>query len=184
MNKELIYDDDEYSDEGFLVPFGVVKKNIQNKLMTIEFWIDAGKKIVNNPKTNNVKLENYSTVYRFQNFNNSIEKYFSGDCVCAVGFSSDTNLMIGGFGLFGGRSENIAKIKLFDIGIQFHEKNIGDGELLAASDDITYKCKKGRIFPILFKVPVIIKSGRWYEFILSIQNLALYWQSNGAKKIS
>ena len=26
MNKELIYDDAEYSDEGFLVPFGVVKK--------------------------------------------------------------------------------------------------------------------------------------------------------------
>ena len=93
----------------------------------------------------------------------------------------DTNLMIGGFGLFGGRSENIAKIKLFDIGIQFHEKNIGDGELLAACDDITYKCKKGRIFPILFKVPVIIKSGRWYDFFLSIQNLALFAIKYGAK---
>ena len=156
-----------------MVPFGVVKKNVQNKVMTIEFWIDAGKNNVNNPKTTNIPHKNYSTVYRFQNFNNSIGKYFSRDCICAIRFSSDTNLMIGGFGLFGGRRENIAKIKLFDIGSsQFDEKNIGDGELLAASDDITYKCKKGRIFPILFKVPVIIKSGRWYEFFLSIQNVA------------
>ena len=79
--------------------------------------------------------------------------------------------MIGGFGLFGGRRENIAKIKLFDIGnVEGVEKNIGDGELLAASDDITYKCKKGRIFPILFKVPVIIKSGRWYELTAGQKN--------------
>ena len=79
-----------------------MKKNLQNKVMSIEFWIDVGKNIVNNPKTSDVQHEDYSTVYRFQNFNNSIGKYFSGDCICAIGFSSDTNLMIGGFGLFGG----------------------------------------------------------------------------------
>ena len=63
MDKKLIYDDAEYSDEGFLVPFGVVKKNLQNKVMTIEFWI-AGKNIVNIPKTSFVQRKDYSTDFK------------------------------------------------------------------------------------------------------------------------
>ena len=119
--------------------------------MTIEFWIDAGKNILNNPKTSNVQRKDYSTVNRFQNINKSIEKYFSGDCICAIGFSSDTNLMIGGFGLFGGRSENIAKIKLFDIGIIFHEKTLEMENYLQLVMILPTNAKKEEYFPYFSK---------------------------------
>ena len=48
-------------------------------------------------------------------------------------------MLLGGFGLFGGRGEYIGKIKLFDIGIEGGDQE-GDGELLAESDEIAYEC--------------------------------------------
>ena len=44
---------------------------------------------------------------------------YSGHSIEAVRFSADTDIMIGGYGLFGGRGEYTGKIKLFDLGIYF-----------------------------------------------------------------
>ena len=42
---------------------------------------------------------------------------YSGHSVEAIRFMSDTDILLGGFGLFGGRGEYVGKIKLFDIGV-------------------------------------------------------------------
>ena len=71
---------------------------------------------------------------------------------------ADTDVLLGGFGLFGGRGEYIGKIKLFDIDTG-HEDN---AKLLAESEEITYQCEPRNTFPILFKEPLKIKAQRWY----------------------
>jgi hypothetical protein len=43
---------------------------------------------------------------------------YSGHSVEAIRFMSDTDVLLGGFGLFGGRGEYVGKIKLFDIGVE------------------------------------------------------------------
>ena len=75
---------------------------------------------------------------------------------------ADTDVLLGGFGLFGGRGEYIGKIKLFDIGTG-HEDN---AKLLAESELITYQCEARNTFPILFKDPLKIKAQRWYILVL------------------
>ena len=85
---------------------------------------------------------------------------YSGHSIEAIRFMADTDVLLGGFGLFGGRGEYIGKIKLFDIGIEGGDQE-GDGELLAESDEIAYECGARQKFPILFDEPVTIHSGRW-----------------------
>ena len=81
--------------------------------------------------------------------------------VDAIQFMTDTDVIIGGFGLFGNPTGYIGKIKLFEIGTgpDSHEDN---SELLAESDEITYQCEPRNTFPILFKEPLKIKADRWY----------------------
>merc|ERR1712077_123388 len=60
---------------------------------------------------------------------------YSGHSIEAIRIMSDTDVLLGGFGLFGGRGEYVGKIKLFDIGIEGGE-NEGDGELICESDEV------------------------------------------------
>ena len=73
----------------------------------------------------------------------------------------DTDILLGGFGLFGGRGEYVGKIKLFDIGTEGGEQE-GDGDLLAESDEVAYECGARQKYPILFDEAVTIHAGRWY----------------------
>ena len=73
----------------------------------------------------------------------------------------DTDILLGGFGLFGGRGEYVGKIKLFDIGTEGGDQE-GDGDLLAESDEIAYECGARQKYPILFDEAVTLHSGRWY----------------------
>ena len=47
---------------------------------------------------------------------------YSGHSIEAIRFMVDTDILLGGFGLFGGRGEYVGKIKLFDIGKTHHAK--------------------------------------------------------------
>ena len=72
-----------------------------------------------------------------------------------------TDILLGGFGLFGGRGEYVGKIKLFDIGTEGGDQE-GDGDLLSESDEIAYECGARQKYPILFDEAVTLHSGRWY----------------------
>jgi E3 ubiquitin-protein ligase MYCBP2 len=73
---------------------------------------------------------------------------------------SDTDLLLGGFGLFGGRGEYTGKIKLYDIGMDGGEQEI-DGELLAETEDVPFECAPRQKYPMLFDEPVMVQANRW-----------------------
>ncbi|GLH12984.1 Probable E3 ubiquitin-protein ligase HERC2 [Gryllus bimaculatus] len=86
---------------------------------------------------------------------------YSGHSIEAIRFMADTDVLLGGFGLFGGRGEYTGKIKLFDVGPDGGEQE-ADGEVLAETDEIPYDCGPRQKFPMLFEEPVPLQANRWY----------------------
>ena len=103
--------------------------------------------------------EDFSIVNRFESHGGGWG--YSGHSIEAVRFCVDTDIIIGGFGLFGGRGEYVGKIKLFDIGAEGGEQE-SDGELLCESEEVTYECGARQKYPVLFEEPVPLCAGKWY----------------------
>ena len=103
--------------------------------------------------------EDFSIVNRFDSHGGGWG--YSGHSIEAVRFSVDTDIILGGFGLFGGRGEYVGKIKLFDIGADGGE-NEGDGDLLCESDEVTYECGARQKYPIMFEEAIQVVAGKWY----------------------
>ena len=103
--------------------------------------------------------EDFSIVNRFDSHGGGWG--YSGHSIEAVRFSTDTDILLGGFGLFGGRGEYVGKIKLFDIGTEGGE-NEGDGDLVCESDEVTYECGARQKYPVMFEEPVQVVAGKWY----------------------
>lgn len=95
--------------------------------------------------------EDFQIVNRFESHGGGWG--YSGHSIEAIRFMADTDLLLGGFGLFGGRGEYTAKLKLIDIGPDGGEQEI-DGELLTETEDIPYECGPRQKFPILFEEPI------------------------------
>ena len=168
------------SDEGLLVPFGAIKKNIQGNILVVEAGIEDVKSenieklsgvlevkeiIMHKVAPKKFCREDFSTVLRFAIINSIVPivpwiPIKQTPRVEAIRFMADQDLIIGGFGLFGSGAEHVGKIQLFDIGIDGGNQEVA-GEMLAESDEITFQCEPGRTFPILFKEPVNIKAQRW-----------------------
>ena len=60
------------------------------------------------------KETDYSVVNRFDSHGGGWG--YSGHSIEAVRFMVDADILLGGFGLFGGRGEYVGKIKLYDLG--------------------------------------------------------------------
>ena len=86
--------------------------------------------------------------------------YF-GHSVEAVRFMCDTDIIMDGIGMYGGRGEYTCKIKIFDLGADGggFEK---DGVAIFEIDDIPYYCPARTIHNITFQKPVNIVAGKWY----------------------
>ena len=166
-NKQMIYK----SRDGLVVP--ILKKNIQDNVMTIECKIKDMKSEVEEKKQKLEEKEiilkvfgpkvycreDFSSIQRFQRIEvNAWTQSWSNTDHDAIQFMTDTDLMIGGFGLYGCRKGYIGKIKLFEIGTRF---DVDNAEALAESDEIAYQCEPRKTFPILFKEPIKIKAQKW-----------------------
>jgi len=103
--------------------------------------------------------EDYATVSRFESHGGGWG--YSAHSIEAIRFMPDTDIILGGYGLFGGRGEYTAKIKLFDIGIDGGDQE-NDGELLAETEEIPYECGPRQKYSILFDEPVSLQANRWY----------------------
>lgn len=103
--------------------------------------------------------EDFVTVNRFENHGGGWG--YSGHSIEAIRFMADTDILLGGYGLFGGRGEYTAKIKLFDIGIDGGDQE-NDGELLAETEEIPYECEPRQKYSILFDESVSLQANRWY----------------------
>lgn len=95
--------------------------------------------------------EDFQAVNRFESHGGGWG--YSGHSVEAIRFMADTDILLGGFGLFGGRGEYTAKLKLMDIGPEGSDQEI-DGELLTETEEIPYECGPRQKYPILFDEPV------------------------------
>lgn len=97
---------------------------------------------------------------------------------------TDTDILLGGFGLFGGRGEYTGKIKLLDIGPDGGEQE-GDGDVLAETEEIPYECGPRQKYPMLFDEPVSLQvslilhicSQRFLCAVLTGSNLRLKLRS-------
>lgn len=74
---------------------------------------------------------------------------------------ADTDVLLGGLGLFGGRGEYLAKLRIFDLGDDGGE-NEPEGEILIDMDERTYECPARHKYSMMFDDPVPIQANRWY----------------------
>lgn len=103
--------------------------------------------------------EDFVTVSRFENHGGGWG--YSGHSVEAIRFMADTDILLGGLGLFGGRGEYTAKIKLFDIGIDGGDQE-NDGDLISETEEVLYECEPRQKYSILFDEPIQLQASRWY----------------------
>lgn len=101
----------------------------------------------------------YQVINRFDNFGGGWG--YSGHSVEAVRFSADTDIVICGFGMFGGRGEYSCKLKLYDLGTDGggYEK---EGVLISETKEVPYECAARSKHHILLPKPVSAAAGRWY----------------------
>ncbi|XP_073976386.1 MYC binding protein highwire isoform X3 [Rhodnius prolixus] len=119
----------------------------------------ADEKRARQAQTKVYSKEDFSTVGRFECHGGGWG--YSGHSIEAIRFMADTDILMGGFGLFGGRGEYTGKIKLFDIGTEGGEQE-SDGELLAETEEIPYECGPRQKYPMLFEEPMPLIANRWY----------------------
>ncbi|XP_072434050.1 E3 ubiquitin-protein ligase MYCBP2 isoform X14 [Chiloscyllium punctatum] len=103
--------------------------------------------------------EDYSVVNRFESHGGGWG--YSAHSVEAIRFCADTDILLGGLGLFGGRGEYTAKIKLFELGPDGGDHEI-DGDLLAETDVLAYDCAAREKYAMMFDEPVVLQAGWWY----------------------
>ncbi|KAM6446158.1 E3 ubiquitin-protein ligase MYCBP2 isoform 3-T4 [Liasis olivaceus] len=103
--------------------------------------------------------EDYSIVNRFESHGGGWG--YSAHSVEAIRFCADTDLFLGGLGLFGGRGEYTAKIKLFELGPDGGDHET-DGDLLAETDVLAYDCAAREKYAMMFDEPVLLQASWWY----------------------
>ncbi|KAF3843349.1 hypothetical protein F7725_002198 [Dissostichus mawsoni] len=86
---------------------------------------------------------------------------YSAHSVEAIRFCADADILLGGLGLFGGRGEYTAKIKLFELGPDGGDHET-DGDLLAETDVLAYDCAAREKYAMMFDEPVLLQLGWWY----------------------
>ncbi|XP_023654220.2 E3 ubiquitin-protein ligase MYCBP2 isoform X4 [Paramormyrops kingsleyae] len=103
--------------------------------------------------------EDYSVVNRFESHGGGWG--YSAHSVEAIRFCADADILLGGLGLFGGRGEYTAKIKLFELGPDGGDHET-DGDLLAETDVLAYDCAAREKYAMMFDEPVLLQMGWWY----------------------
>ncbi|XP_071198101.1 E3 ubiquitin-protein ligase MYCBP2-like isoform X17 [Salvelinus alpinus] len=103
--------------------------------------------------------EDYSVVNRFESHGGGWG--YSAHSVEAIRFCSDADILLGGLGLFGGRGEYTAKLKLLELGPDGGDHET-DGDLLAETDVLAYDCAAREKYAMMFDEPVQLQLGWWY----------------------
>ncbi|VDH90727.1 E3 ubiquitin-protein ligase MYCBP2, partial [Mytilus galloprovincialis] len=125
--------------------------------------------------------EDYAVVNRFASHGGGWG--YSGHSMEAVRFMCDTDVLLGGFGLFGGRGEYYGRIKLFELGPDGGD-NETDGEMLGESDEVVYECGAREKYAMMFDEPIQIQAQCWYVAWARISGPSSDCGSNGQPVIS
>uniref|UniRef100_A0A183UUS7 PHR domain-containing protein n=1 Tax=Toxocara canis TaxID=6265 RepID=A0A183UUS7_TOXCA len=85
---------------------------------------------------------------------------YSAHSVEAIQFRASRDIRLLGIGLFGGRGEYIAKLKLFRlVGAEFDEQSV---ELIAESDEMLFECAPREKAHLMFPRAVVAKANHWH----------------------
>lgn len=92
---------------------------------------------------------------------------YSAHCVEAIQFKTSKPIFLCGVGLFGGRGEYAAKIRLVKVvGGDVDEQCV---ELLAESDEIVYECAPRETAVLQFNKKVLVNAEEWHVLWAQIQ---------------
>ncbi|XP_052283534.1 E3 ubiquitin-protein ligase MYCBP2-like isoform X2 [Dreissena polymorpha] len=125
--------------------------------------------------------DDFSIVNRFENHGGGWG--YSGHSVEAIRFMCDTDILLGGFGLFGGRGEYFGRIKLYELGPEGGD-NEGDGELLAETEEVAFECAAREKHPMLFEEPLLLQAHSWYVALAKISGPSSDCGSNGQHTVT
>ncbi|XP_055618511.1 E3 ubiquitin-protein ligase highwire isoform X2 [Toxorhynchites rutilus septentrionalis] len=123
----------------------------------------------------------YNTVCRFDSFGGGWG--YSSYSVEAIRFMCDTDVIVAGFGMYGGRGEYTCKLKLFDLGYD-GGNNEKDGVLISEVDDIPFECPSKCKYNITLPSPLTITAERWYLVQAKISGPSSDCGSSGQSTIS
>lgn len=102
----------------------------------------------------------YQLVSRFDSFGGGWG--YSGHSVEAIRFMADTDIVLYGFAMFGGRGEYTCKLKLYDLGSDEGVYEEDDGLLVSETDEVPYECPSRSKYNIMLPKPLTAHSGKWY----------------------
>ncbi|KAH9488940.1 E3 ubiquitin-protein ligase mycbp2 [Bulinus truncatus] len=124
--------------------------------------------------------EDYTVVNRFESHGGGWG--YSGHSVEAIRFMCDTDVLLGGFGLFGGRGGYLGRIKLYELGPEGGD-NEGDGELLVETEETQFVCGAREKYAMLFDEPVPIQANCWYVACARISGPSSDCGANGLSTV-
>ncbi|VDM12020.1 unnamed protein product [Wuchereria bancrofti] len=106
---------------------------------------------------------------------------YSAHSVEAIQFRTSRDIRFFGVGLYGGRGEYIAKLKLYRLcPPDYNEQNV---ELLSESDEMLYECAAHEKAQLLFSRCVLIKSNLWHVICAQINGPSSDCGSNGQSNV-
>ncbi|CAG9534611.1 unnamed protein product [Cercopithifilaria johnstoni] len=107
---------------------------------------------------------------------------YSAHSVEAVQFRTSRDIRFFGVGLYGGRGEYIAKLKLYRLcPPDYDEQNV---ELLSESDEMLYECAAHEKAQLLFPRSILIKSNLWHVICAQINGPSSDCGSNGESNVT
>ncbi|XP_055524898.1 E3 ubiquitin-protein ligase highwire isoform X3 [Wyeomyia smithii] len=123
----------------------------------------------------------YNTVCRFESFGGGWG--YSSYSVEAIRFMSDADVIIAGFGMYGGRGEYTCKLKLFDLGYD-GGTNERDGVLISEVEEVPFECPSKCKYNVTLTNPVTISAGRWYLVLAKISGPSSDCGSSGQSSVT
>ncbi|VBB27565.1 unnamed protein product [Acanthocheilonema viteae] len=106
---------------------------------------------------------------------------YSAHSVEAIQFRTSRDIRFFGVGLYGGRGEYIAKLKLYRLcPPDYDEQNV---ELLSESDEMLYECAAHEKAQLLFPRSILIKSNLWHVICAQINGPSSDCGSNGQSNV-
>jgi E3 ubiquitin-protein ligase MYCBP2 len=79
----------------------------------------------------------------------------------AVLFCPDHDVLLGGFGLYGGRGQYNAEVKVYESSESGDVKPTDDN-LVVSTEEKGYSCERNKTFKSLFEHPVVLVANNWY----------------------
>nr|CAB3264102.1 E3 ubiquitin-protein ligase MYCBP2 [Phallusia mammillata] len=138
--------------------------------------VKSQKKKTKEPHT----ADEYNAVNRFKSHGGGWG--YSVHSTEAIRFMCDTDVLLGGIGVFGGRGEYSVIVSLYE---EVGELDLqGDGELLVETDRTPYECGFREKFHALFDEPALISAGQWYTITAKISGPSSDCGSHGKESVT